>query len=75
MPGAIPEVYDEFPQWPVDVVAYADGDLDPYQSIASNPALHPEIDLGQAQFQPYDWETFLAVLKTGYADSHDESGP
>jgi hypothetical protein len=33
----------------------------------SNPALHPEIDLGQAQFQPYDWETFLALLKTAKA--------
>jgi hypothetical protein len=67
MLGAVPEVYDEFPQWPVDVVAYADRDPDPYQRIVANPALHPEIDLGQAQFQPYDWETFLALLKTAKA--------
>jgi hypothetical protein len=67
MLGAVPEVYDEIPQWPVDVVACADGDPDPYQSIVTNPALHPEIDLGQAQFQPYDWDTFLALLKTAKA--------
>src|SRR5262249_60511131 len=48
-------------------VAYADGDPDPYQSLLKNPALHPEIDLGQAQFQPYDWDTFLALLKTAKA--------
>jgi hypothetical protein len=67
MLGAVPEIYDEFPQWPVDVVAYADRDPDPYQPLVKNPALHPEIDLGQAQFQPYDWETFLALLKTAKA--------
>jgi hypothetical protein len=33
----------------------------------TNPALHPEIDLGQVQFQPYDWDTFLALLKTAKA--------
>jgi hypothetical protein len=65
--SAVPEVYEEIPQWPVDVVAYADGDPDPYQSIVKNPALHPKIDLGQAQFQPYDWETFLTLLKTAKA--------
>lgn len=67
MLGAVPEVYDEIPQWPVDVLAHADGDPDPYQSIVTNPALHPEIDLGQAQFQPYDWDTFQALLKTAKA--------
>lgn len=67
MLGAMPEVYDEIPQWPVDVVACADGDGDPYQSLVSNPALHPEIDLGQAQFQPHDWDSFLALLKTAKA--------
>jgi hypothetical protein len=67
MLGAMPEVYDEIPQWPVDVIAYTGGDPDPYQSIVANPVLHPEIDLGQAQFQPYDWDTFLALLKTAKA--------
>src|SRR5262249_37101284 len=67
MLGAIPEIYDEIPQWPVDVVAYADGDPDPYQPLVKNPALHPEIDLGQAQFQPHDWDTFLALLKAAKA--------
>jgi hypothetical protein len=67
MLGSVPEVYDEIPQWPVDVVAYTDGDPDPYQSLVANPALHPKIDLGQAQFQPYDWDTFLALLKTAKA--------
>jgi hypothetical protein len=69
MLGAVPEVYDEIPHWPVDVVAWADGAPDPYQSIVKNPALHPEIDLGQAQFQPYDWDTFLALLKTAKASA------
>jgi hypothetical protein len=65
--SAVPEAYEEIPQWPVDVVAHADGDPEPYQPLVSNPALHPEIDLGQAQFQPYDWDTFLALLKTAKA--------
>src|SRR5262245_8280343 len=65
--SALAEAYEEIPQWPVDVVAFADGDPDPCQSIVANPALHPEIDLGQAQFQPYDWETLLALLKTAKA--------
>jgi hypothetical protein len=47
MLGAVPEIYDEIPQWPVDVIAHAEGDPDPYRSLVSNPALHPEIDLGQ----------------------------
>ena len=67
MLGAVPEVYDEIPQWPVDVVAHTDGETDPYQSIVNNPALHPKIDLAQAQFQPYDWDTFLALLKAAKA--------
>jgi hypothetical protein len=67
MLGAMPEVYDEIPQWPVEVVAYAAGDPDPYRSIVANPDLHPRIDLGQAQFQPHDWDTFLALLKTAKA--------
>ena len=67
MPGAVPEVYDEVPKWPVEVMAYTDGDPDPYRSIVTNPALHPKIDLGQAHFQPYDWDTFLALLKTAKA--------
>jgi hypothetical protein len=67
MLGSVPEIYDEIPQWPVEVVAGADGHPDPDQSLVRNPALHPEIDLGQAQFQPYDWDTFLALLKTAKA--------
>ena len=65
--SAVPEAYEEIPQWPVDVIAHADGDPDPHRPLVRNPALHPEIDLGQAQFQPYDWETFLALLKTAKA--------
>jgi hypothetical protein len=67
MLGAMPEVYDEIPQWPVEVIAYAEGDSDPCQPLLKNPALHPKIDLGQAQFEPYDWDTFLALLKTAKA--------
>ena len=50
MPGAMPEVYDDIPQWPVEVVAYAEGDSDPYQPLVTNPALDPKMDLRRAQF-------------------------
>lgn len=67
MPGVMPEVYDEIPRWPVEVIAYAKGDFDPYQPLVNNPALHPRIDLRQAQFEPYDWDSFLALLRTARA--------